>query len=1192
MIDKIFSIISRSKIVLTIAMALVLSGCSGDNCIGADDFGFANITISSRYDSDQITQQHGGSQVAPWINSNFTVTGGPLTILVHSWTPSVDPNNSSYLSAWSPWYGTKENQHSLSDFCERLQECLFVDNQMCSATPDAQIGNAPCILRNGIGLYALIPPLGTDPNSSVASQTTPPGLSFHLGEPTNGYQMIDVDSKGNLRQAGGLVYQYEVEGQDADSLKMQYAASRLYFKILDKFYDDNNGQYRISIKSGVFTTNQDPLTYMTNLVTNFLFGTGNDYGLIRNLYLGIVNNPGYIMAVSAVLSLYIMFTGFSYLTGNLNISQTELIVRVTKIGIISALLNSQYSWSFFNDYLFVYFIGGVQQIIGMIQSAGASGPGASSILAFMLSKQVMAKLFSLLFVEWQGFVYILMFLIALCFVIVVFLQATVIYLSALLAIGMIITMAPIFLCFMLFERTKSLFQNWLKQLISYAIQPIILFTGLTMISMILRQEIYGALGFQVCKRSFPVMNGGAGIFGSAASKIMGSDFSGSLFYWWFPMPMKPGHFSKTTVPIPVPIDHFVGQSGVADTGNSQTFCAAYACIENRYPDLPFLDPVADKRRLHQFWNGNFVQLDGFMIIIVALYLLQKFNDTAVSAAKFITGTSGNMTNISNIGHAASRQFQSGAMMAASAMASRAKKIMGFGSNPIQRAPIAAGQGRSADVAAAVGKGGAAASGAAMVAGAGTTTTSTATKPDYSNMSASTQNANKSIDNAQNLRANATKNIASANAKSNLALAAAQDARQKLATEKDPVKRAELHKQITNHVEAGNNDLANAKADISKAKTEVEQARKDLDSTNKKIDDKSNKVKELEAKLAAATDPSEKNKLQQQITDTKAEISKELKAVKEINIASNKASLDLMKQESLIASKEKALVSVERSATNDRLRELEENHKKLDPSGSPILYKDPASQEMQELKNATKAKDDKQAELVKIDKELEALDKTSPEYAAKLQEKNSVTAKLEELEQKREVAKYKAKDYSMMLPPEEQGNRAAYVTKLENLQKTSEEISARESDARSKLDSETKTMLDNVAKVEEKRLQEENIPERIKQQEDEVKKSEKVMVATYLQPGENAQEALTRLDNSTSPTDKDAAAELKKSMEEYQKSQEELEHLNKLKEDIIEETKNHADGVNAERKANGASEYVPEVLKPTRPVRKIEDFKRT
>ena len=91
-------------------------------------------------------------------------------------------------------------------------------------------------------------------------------------------------------------------------------------------------------------------------------------------------------------------------------------------------------------------------------------------------------------------------------------------------------MGPIFICFLLFGITRSLFENWLRQLISYAIQPIILFTGLVFISMILRQEIYGSLGFRICKHTFPKMNNdGAEVISDFTKENLGFDLGDSIF---------------------------------------------------------------------------------------------------------------------------------------------------------------------------------------------------------------------------------------------------------------------------------------------------------------------------------------------------------------------------------------------------------------------------------------------------------------------------------------------------------------------------------------------------------------------------------------------------------------------------------------------------------------------------------------
>ncbi len=648
-----------------LVIAFLLTSCTGDQCIDADDFGFDKVTISSRYSPNQLTVQEGINQVAPWIDSGLAVNGRPLAIQVRTWRYSEDGNKASKVSAWCPWFGLAGNEHVLSRFCERLQDCIF-PNGMCpdgtcsgdtcalSIADEEYISNAPCLMRNGIGSYALVSRPENDPNVSMVSQRNPTGLTFHLGEPQQGYQLYEYSTNGNLRNAGGVIYKYN----DSDALKQQYANSKLYFKILDKYYDDNNGQYRIVIKSGVNPSRPDPLQFLTDLVINNLFGTDNDYGLIRNIYTGITQNTAYRSVVSALLSLYIMFTAFSFLTGNLNITHTELIIRVIKVSIVSALISSEYSWSFFNDYLFSYFVGGVQQMVNIIQEAGATGPGASSsIISLMIAPQTMAKLWALLFVDWRGFIYIILFLIALAFLFALTLEATIIYLTALVAIGMIIVMAPIFICCMLFEITRSLFDNWLKQLIGYALQPIILFTGLAFMGILISHEIYTSLGFRVCKHDFLNLEG--------ISEVIADDDTGadpsmvnSFFYWWFPSPMKGENFTRVQRVIPIP-------EGFVQEDNS--YCSPYECLGNRYLELPFLDPATEMQRINNFFQGNFVQLDGLLLIFVALYLLSKFNEFSISAARFIGNISGNSTDIRGIGLAASAPILN-------AMSSPARKL--------------------------------------------------------------------------------------------------------------------------------------------------------------------------------------------------------------------------------------------------------------------------------------------------------------------------------------------------------------------------------------------------------------------------------------------------------------------------------------------------------------------------------------
>ncbi|HJD55656.1 MAG TPA: hypothetical protein LFW21_03245, partial [Rickettsia endosymbiont of Pyrocoelia pectoralis] len=132
------------------------------------------------------------------------------------------------------------------------------------------------------------------------------------------------------------------------------------------------------------------------------------------------------------------------------------------------------------------------------------------------------------------------------------------------------------------------------------------------------------------------------IFGSFLEDLDPS-LGDSIFYWWFPVPMKGGinNFHKAEILVP---EDYIKDDGTT----SGKHCKAYECIEERYIELPFLDLVKDAKRISAFINGKFVHLDGLLLIFVSIYLLSKFNDTAISTAKLISDTSGNLTGIQDV----------------------------------------------------------------------------------------------------------------------------------------------------------------------------------------------------------------------------------------------------------------------------------------------------------------------------------------------------------------------------------------------------------------------------------------------------------------------------------------------------------------------------------------------------------------
>ena len=59
--------------------------------------------------------------------------------------------------------------------------------------------------------------------------------------------------------------------------------------------------------------------------------------------------------------------------------------------------------------------------------------------------------------------------------VMLFIKSLVTFMLSITAIAFLVALSPIFLCFMLFDSTRMLFDNWLNFLVSYSLQPLIIF---------------------------------------------------------------------------------------------------------------------------------------------------------------------------------------------------------------------------------------------------------------------------------------------------------------------------------------------------------------------------------------------------------------------------------------------------------------------------------------------------------------------------------------------------------------------------------------------------------------------------------------------------------------------------------------------------------------------------------------------
>lgn len=237
-------------------------------------------------------------------------------------------------------------------------------------------------------------------------------------------------------------------------------------------------------------------------------------GITQSMYNAIVTASPIINTIEAMGVLTIIIYGMMFITGLIQKPQTSFIIKVVKISIVMQLI-SPGSWNFFNTYLFTNFIDGMDELIvdiagnfmGVVGDANAptqvgtlNNPFAfiDVTLGKFLSYETWIKILGLLFASPIGFVYIAMILVGMWYFLKAVLKAAILYVFCMLAIALLVILAPIFISFLLFDITKGYFSNWIKNLVNFMFQPILVFLVLSIFNMFVYSAIYTLLHYRVC----------------------------------------------------------------------------------------------------------------------------------------------------------------------------------------------------------------------------------------------------------------------------------------------------------------------------------------------------------------------------------------------------------------------------------------------------------------------------------------------------------------------------------------------------------------------------------------------------------------------------------------------------------------------------------------------------------------------
>ncbi|MCM1000771.1 MAG: type IV secretion system protein [Wolbachia endosymbiont of Melophagus ovinus] len=339
-----------------------------------------------------------------------------------------------------------------------------------------------CEYINGEKLYVY---LGSEPpkdlHGVVSNDFKVVGVRNGKGE----YTILDIISGEHL--------------QDKESKKIYFGIDVSNVEKKDitdekgKYYENNEYNITLFVKRKI----NDFISSSVNKVFDFIKREviGNS---VKELYDRYVE--GLLQGVRALLTLYIIFTVVGYMLGTTQLSKFDFIVRMMKIAFIAFALSNK-SWELFTT-LSKLFIDGstylVDSFSGYIGEGGKRFAFLDLTVGILFTGETWLKFLSLMLAGPFGFIAFLIILHASFMFLKCIISATFKYVISTVLVAFLLSLTPLFIVFILFQQTKSLFDNWIKTLAHVAVQPVILFSSLSILNQLMYSILYNLTNFSAC----------------------------------------------------------------------------------------------------------------------------------------------------------------------------------------------------------------------------------------------------------------------------------------------------------------------------------------------------------------------------------------------------------------------------------------------------------------------------------------------------------------------------------------------------------------------------------------------------------------------------------------------------------------------------------------------------------------------
>jgi type IV secretory pathway VirB6-like protein len=255
-------------------------------------------------------------------------------------------------------------------------------------------------------------------------------------------------------------------------------------------------------------------------------GSANNQGLLSQIYLFIkdivddatkkifenfTKNAGYKQAVYAATVLSVILFGVFFTIGLVQLSAGQLLVRLLKIAIIFTVISPS-GWTFFSENVVRFFNDGTDELVTGILQIAAGGvpapPGSTPFYQldklgeFLINPETLIAILGSLTTGPFGLGMGALLGLAFGAFLKMLIEALRIYAVSFVVRSLLLGLAPIFIVFLLFEKTKQLFSTWLNSLVSTALQPILLFLFLAFFVVMLESATKNMFNTELCYVEF------------------------------------------------------------------------------------------------------------------------------------------------------------------------------------------------------------------------------------------------------------------------------------------------------------------------------------------------------------------------------------------------------------------------------------------------------------------------------------------------------------------------------------------------------------------------------------------------------------------------------------------------------------------------------------------------------------------